>query len=330
MKIIWPVPKVIYQPLDEIVEKRPVALVTSGPAWDAVKPKLNLPVVWKTEVSEATLESWDNLFENCKGEVIYSIGGGLPVDASKYLAVKRDLELVCIPTAISVDAFATWASGIRVEGGVKYIETMIPSEMIVDLQVIAEAPLNIRAAGLCDVLSIATGLWDWKFAEERGMNTPETGYDANIAKIARSILDMSIDCAESAGSGEEQGLKQLLDCIILETILLNLIGHARPEEGSEHYFAYLVENKVGHGRPHGDLVCPGILIMAALQGQEIEPLKRAMKAGNIPLDNIPMDAIFDTLYELPEYSKKHKYLYGIAHELTKEQVDQLDIQQILD
>ena len=129
-----------------------------------------------------------------------------------------------------MDAFATWASGIWFAGGVKYIETTIPSEMIVDLQVIAEAPPNIRAAGLCDVLSIATGLWDWKFAEKNGMNTPETRYDASVANIAGSILDMSLVCAELAGLGEEQGLKQLLICIVLETVVLNLVGDAGPEE----------------------------------------------------------------------------------------------------
>lgn len=330
MNVVWPIPKIKYQPLEKIIETRPVALVTSGPAWEAVKFRLNLPIVWQAEPTEATLESWDNLFEDCEGEVIYSVGGGLSVDASKYLAVQRDLPLICIPTAISVDAFMTWASGIRVEGGVKYIETTIPSELIVDLKVIAGAPANIRAAGLCDVLSIATGLWDWKFAEARGMNENATRYDANIAMIAQGILDMSLDCAESAGKGEEQGLRQLLDCIAMESQVLNQVGHARPEEGSEHYFAYLVENKVGHGRPHANLVCPGILIIAALQGQDIDSLKRAMIAGNIPLDKIPLGAIMETLYELPEYSKRHQYLYGIAHELTREQIALLDINEILD
>lgn len=330
MNLVWPIPRIRYQSLGDLQEKRPVALVISGPAWEAVKHKLNLPVVWQKEVTEATLEDWDKLFDDVEGEVVYSVGGGLPVDAAKYLAVKKNIPLVCIPTAISVDAFMTWASGIRVKGGVKYIETTIPSELVVDLQVIANAPAHIRAAGLCDVLSIATGLWDWKFAQERGMTTPETAYDADIANIAQGILDMSLGCAESAGKGEEKGLRKLIDCIAMESQVLNLVGHARPEEGSEHYFAYLVENKVGHGKPHADLVCPGILIFADLQGQDISELKKAMISGNIPLDKIPPDIIRETLYELPEYSREHQYLYGIAHELTPAQIDRLDIHRILD
>lgn len=35
--------------------------------------------------------------ENFKGEVIYAVGGGLAVDAVKYIAIKQGLEIVCLP-----------------------------------------------------------------------------------------------------------------------------------------------------------------------------------------------------------------------------------------
>lgn len=57
-----------------------------------------------------------------------------------------------------------------------YIETKAPETLILDLDVIAAAPAAIRAAGITDVMSIATGAWDWRFAEERGMNPPGMGF----------------------------------------------------------------------------------------------------------------------------------------------------------
>ncbi len=51
----------------------------------------------------------------------------------------------------------------------------------------------------------------------------------------------------------------------MEVQLCNQVGHFRPEEGTEHYFAYAVENEMGHGRPDGDLVGPAILLVAKLQ-----------------------------------------------------------------
>jgi len=326
---IWPVPMQKIMPYEAIEEKRSVALVTSEPAWEAVKCKLDLPIVWQTNVKMSTTDYWDSLMENFKGEVIYAVGGGLSADAAKYMAVKQGLEVVCLPTALSVDAITAWSSAIRVDGYVKYIPTKIVDELVIDFEVIAQAPSFIRAAAICDLLSIATGRWDWKFAEKKGKNTLETKFIPYIDHMAASILDGAIDCAEAAGKGDQEGLKQLLDCIILETQMLNQIGHARPEEGSEHYFAYLAENLVGSGKPHANLVCPGILIMATIQGQDIVSLKRAMKYCNIPLNTIPNDVIEETLRQLPNYSAEHGLLYGIAHELKKDDWEKLSFKKIL-
>jgi glycerol-1-phosphate dehydrogenase [NAD(P)+] len=110
-------------------------------------------------------------------------------------------------------------------------------------------------------------------------------------------------------------LKTLYDCLALEVQLCNQLGHARPEEGSEHYFAYCVENRTGPGWPHGDLVGPGIILMAGLQGQDASPLEAALKACHIPLERIPPGIVQQTLHALPTYVREHNLAYGIAHEL---------------
>lgn len=326
---IWPLPEVNILSLEEIKDERLVTVVATPPAWDVVKDKVSLNVETVIQINKATLESWDELTESIRGEVIYAVGGGLAVDAAKYLAKQSRRSLLCIPTAISVDAIMAWSSAIRKEGCVRYIETTIPEKLLVDFDLIASAPPAIRAAGICDVLSIATGSWDWQYAEAKGQNPPSMRYYPYAEKTARGILEGVLDCAKSAGRGEVSGLRQLLDCIALETQLLNQLGHARPEEGSEHYFAYAVENKVGHGKAHAELVCPGILIMATLQGQDIQPLKEAMLSCNIPLDNLDPQIIRETLLELPEYVRRHNFPYGIAHEIDAKVVADLDISAIL-
>lgn len=320
MKTIWPIPKIETISLKELEEKRPVALVTSGPAWKAVEKRLHLPIVWQVEVAEATTAAWDHHLADFQGEVIYAVGGGLPADAGKYMAAKKGVRLICVPTALSVDAHLTWASGIRQGGCVRYIETKCPDVVLVDFDVIAAAPPAIRAAGICDVLSIATGNWDWRFAHERGRNPEGMEFDPCVSQIADSILKYVIDCAQAAGRGDRGGLKQLLDCIALEVQLTNQIGHSRPEEGSEHYFAYAVENEVGHGKPHADLLGPGILVMAHLQGQDTGPLRQALQECSIPLKGIPSATVEKTLHNLAEYSQANHLPYGIAHTLDNEMI----------
>jgi glycerol-1-phosphate dehydrogenase [NAD(P)+] len=188
--------------------------------------------------------------------------------------------------------------------------------LIVDMDVLAVAPEPIRAAGICDVLSIATGLWDWELAAEKGQNPEGMELIPWVADAAQAILDGALECAEAAGAGDDEGLKQLLDCLALEVQLCNQIGHSRPEEGSEHYFAYSVENLMGKGLPHGDLVGPGILLMAEFQEQDTGVLEAALEACHVQLDNIPADVIGATLKGLPDYVRKHDLPYGIAHELN--------------
>lgn len=317
-KTIWPLPTTNYLPVGEIEESRPVALVTSGPAWQSVRSKFHLPVAWKAEVVEATTEAWDSQGEDLQGEVIYAVGGGLAADAAKYLSWKKEIPMVCVPTALSVDAFITWASGVRAGGCVRYIETKVPEELILDLELLASAPASIRAAGICDVLSIATGSWDWQFAHKKGVNPAGMEYLPYVAQAAQAILQGALDCAEAAGAGDPQGLKQVYDCLALEVQLCNQVGHARPEEGSEHYFAYAVENVMGHGLPHADLLGPGILLIASLQGQETEALKQAMQACHIQLDSIPIQVQLNTLMELPSYARRHGLPYGISHEIDSD------------
>lgn len=329
VETVWPLPKIRYQTLASVEEDRDVALFISRDAWEAVRDTLPLNVACEREVMDATRENWEQLGEDLAGEVVYAVGGGLAVDGAKYVAAQQGLPLVCVPTALSVDAFLTWASGYREAGCVRYAETKPPDELIVDFEVLRRAPQSIRAAGVCDVLSIATGLYDWEYAESKQANPEFASYDPHAAAVAKSILEAQLASAESAGRGEPEGLRRLLECLALEVQLCNLIGHSRPEEGSEHYFAYAAEEALGKGLPHGDLVGPGIVVAAHLQGQETEPLVEALGACNVPLDRIPAASIRAILEGLPAYCRKHDLPHGIAHDLTQDMTAGVDWAKVL-
>lgn len=325
MEHCWPLPFIQYGSLSEIEEPRSVTVFHSQGTWEAVEASLSLPNANRVLITEATIDYWDGLAGDITGEVIYAIGGGLAVDAAKYVGAKFDVPIVCIPTVISVDAFLTWASGYRSDGCVKYMETKPPENVIVDFDIIRNAPLTIRSAGITDVLSIATGRNDWLYAHKAGRNPEGMDYDAPVDDMIESILNAAIDCAASAGRGEDAGLKRIFECLAMEVQLCNFIGHARPEEGSEHYFAYAAEEVLGKGLPHGDLVGPGIMIAARLQGQDTTALEQAMRECHVPLNKIPAETARTILRTLPAYCVKHDLAYGIAHDLTDAMIDALNL-----
>ena len=123
MTKIWNLPRIDYIRLSDHTEKRRVVLVHSPEAWSAIEAELDLTISRHLPVSEATLSSWQSLAEGADGEVIYAVGGGLAADAAKVIATTTGLPFIMIPTAISVDAPLTWASGYRKGGAVRYLET---------------------------------------------------------------------------------------------------------------------------------------------------------------------------------------------------------------
>jgi glycerol-1-phosphate dehydrogenase [NAD(P)+] len=322
---IWNLPLLEFTPFDELVEPNPIALVTTPDAWEAVADDLHtLNITWRADITEATAPHWMTLAADLLAKLsnyqlpitIYSVGSGLAADAAKYLAHHTKLALVCLPTTLSEDVFLTPTSSVRHDGMTHYLETKPSERVIIDFDVLAAAPRHLRAAGICDVLSISTALWDWETAEEQGKNPEGMELVPWAADAAQAILQGALDCAEAAGEGDPAGLKQLLDCLAMEVQLCNLLGHARLAEGSEHYFAYAVENHLSPGHSHGELVAAGVLLMAEKQDQDVDELRYALEACHIPLDAIPKDVIESTLRELPEYVRKHELPYGIAHELS--------------
>lgn len=159
MRIVHPLPRIEETPLRRVREERPVALVTSGPAWAALAGALALPVVWRAAPTEATEALFAALAEGvpAAAAIVYAVGAGPAVGAAKLVAHRRGLPLVAVPTALSVDAHLTPAAGVRRDGCVVYLETGAPERLLVDWETLAAAPPWVRAAGLGDLRSIATG-----------------------------------------------------------------------------------------------------------------------------------------------------------------------------
>lgn len=313
-------------PLDELTEPNPVLLVTTPDAWETAAADLRaLNIALRIETLEPTMPHWMTLAADLLGKLsntqssisnIYSVGTGLATDTAKYLASQTKLPLTCIPTALSSDSFLTATSAARHAGCIEYVDTQAPNRLVVDLDLIATAPEPLRAAGICDVLSIYTALWDWEYAEEQDKNPPEMALAPWAADAAEAILQGALDCAPAAGAGDPDGLKQLLDCLAMSVQLCNQLGHTRPKEGSEHYFAYAVENDAPPGLSRTELLAPGILLMAKKQDQDLEEIQAALESCHIPLKAIPKDVVKKTLRELEEYVQRHELPYGVAHELS--------------
>lgn len=336
MTSIWHLPQIEITELSSVSETRPTALLTGKDAWEATGRYLNLPLVIQAEPHNADHDFFKTLAKELppQVEVIYAVGGGLASDAAKYIGWVNKLPVVTVPTALSVDGFFTALVAVREAGSVHYVTTGPAEKIIIDWEIIRNAPPSIRGTGIVELLSIVTGLLDWRYAAERNKTTADTRFLPWAAGLAAGIAQQAFKIAQGVGQGKVESLRNLLDLMCTEVQLTNQIGHNRPQEGSEQYFAYAIEKKTasGNGVPYADLVGPGILIAAALHKQDIAPIRDTIVSAGIRLDQLKPDDVMETLRILPEYVGKHDLPYSILNDFepTPEKVLDLVAQTGLD
>lgn len=328
---IWNLPLIELRELTSIKEERPAAILTGKHSWNAVGSLLDLPTVVQAEPYTARQDILDDLAANLpeQVQVVYGVGGGLVCDIAKYVAWKNGLPSVLIPTTLSVDGFFTSLVAVRREGVVAYTNTGPAEKVIIDMEVVANAPSHLRGTGIVEILSMTTGLLDWKYAAEKQKNTYQERFQPWAAGIAAGIAQQAYKIANAVGEGRPDALRNLLDLICVEVQLTNQLGHNRPQEGSEQYFAYAIEAKAarGTGIPYADLVGPGILIAAALHKQNIDPIRDTLAAAGVRLGQLKRDDVVDTLRILPDYVRKHNLPYSILHDMD---LSNTEVQRLLE
>jgi glycerol-1-phosphate dehydrogenase [NAD(P)+] len=248
-------------------------------------------------------------FDDIEASVVYGLGGGQAVDIAKYVGARRGCKVVAIPTIVSVDAFLVGDTALRDAGRVVYVPTKKPDELIIEPEIVLSAPPRMNSAGWGDVLSIITAVWDWRAAHA------DTGepFDEDIARQALALTE------QAARVDNERALAALVSALRSEVELCERWGSARPEEGSEHFFVYTLENHLPADRKflHGELVGLGIFLMSQWQGQDVERITRLMdRAGLVwrPSDiGAPDEAVRRTLEELPDRAREFDYPYSVIN-----------------
>ena len=335
MTTIYSLPKVEITHLVDIVEHRPLALLAGDRAWRAVNSLLSLPIVVQANPERLEADYLDGLAADLPPEVeaVYGIGGGMVADAAKYIASRRGLPAVVMPTALSVDGFFTPIVAMRGGGSVSYVETGPAERIYIDWDVIRTAPQHYRGAAIVELLTIVTGLLDWKYAADHNKNAPDMRYVEWAAKIMAGIAQQAFKIAAGVGRGNVESLRNLLDLMCLEVQITNQLGHTRPQEGSEQYFAYALEPRmVTRHMTYADMVAPGILISAALHNQDVSSIRSTLESAGIRLNQLTAQDIRDTINILPNYVRKHNLPYSILNDLdlTSERVDEILAQTGLD
>lgn len=250
-------------------------------------------------------------------DAILGVGSGVINDLGKLAAKRAGKRYISVATAASMNGYGSPIAAIIENGVKKTLPAAATEAIIVDLDVIAAAPLDMTRSGFADLLSKATATADWMLAHLL--------LDEPYNPRPHELLDPVVrDCERQAatiGRAEPQALGDLMRGLIYGGFAMTIAGHSSPASGGEHlishYWDMTAHATGGPHALHGYQVAFGTRLSAALY-QRLLALRPDELPGNAwrPWDEQAMRRIHGILFDAvePEARKQH---------MTREQYDAL-------
>jgi glycerol-1-phosphate dehydrogenase [NAD(P)+] len=302
---------------DRLEDLGPWVAVTQPEPWQQVSgtlPTAPAEVFWSGDLRPSHLDELVGRLP--EGAAIVGIGGGSAMDTAKWLHHRTGRTLIQVPSLPSVDACFTRMTALRDAGGVRYEGDSVPEVVIVDFDLIWSAPRALVAGGIGDVLSCHTRLHDWAIGAAAGRDAP---WDEQAAERAREYLDDLEELAPLLAAGDDRGIEMLMECHRDIGWLCHELGHARFEEGSEHFWAYAFEQVTGRTIMHGELVTLGVITMSTLQANDPDRPRRIADAAGARTDlgqlGVSWSEVEEALVRLPSFVEEQGLWYSVANGL---------------
>lgn len=193
------------------------------------------------------------------------MGGGSVIDYGKYIAFSKRLPFISIPTSASNDGFSSSNSSLIVDGKKTSVPARVPYGIIADLDIIQHAPTSCILAGIGDLMSNITALYDWKFEEKHGFSQINAFSYMLSKKAVNSFIRTPMTDIKSPLL-----LKELVSSLTLGGISTVISGNSAPISGAEHLISHALDKCSKKPAMHGIQVGLASYIMAHVQEHRAE------------------------------------------------------------
>ncbi len=187
-------------------------------------------------------------------EVLIAVGAGTITDLVRFAAYKMGKPFVSVPTAPSMDGYASAVAPLIVGGFKRTFSACPPRAIYADLDVLCKAPMEMIVAGFGDLVGKYTARADWELS--RLINAEY--FCQSSLDLMEAALELCTSNPEGLGRREPRLIKALMEGLILSGIAISMAGSSRPASGAEHQLAHywemrsLQENR--HFHLHGTKV----------------------------------------------------------------------------
>ncbi len=197
-------------------------------------------------------------------DYLIAVGSGTVNDIVKLAATRLGIPYVLVATAASMTGYSSGIAAIRSGGIKRTIPATPPLAIIADIEVIASAPAQMRAAGVGDLISRSPSSTDWKLASLlRG-----DYFCPWIAQLAEQADQQCRRAVCQIRQGRQDTLELLMSGLVLAGIAITMAQTSAPASGGghliSHYWDMTAAARGRHHSLHGLQVALGDLICTAL------------------------------------------------------------------
>ena len=199
-----------------------------------------------------------------KYDYILGVGSGTLNDLSKFISHRVALDYGIVATAPSMDGFASIGAALITEDLKTTYDAHVPTAIFGDLDVLANAPIDMIKAGLGDIIGKYNCLVDWKIAH---IINGEYYCKTIVDMVYKSIKEV-VEHADGVLDRDKKAIQAITEALIETGMAMGFVGNSRPASGSEHHVSHYWEMKflfahrppVFHGTKVG-LATPGVVAM---------------------------------------------------------------------
>jgi glycerol-1-phosphate dehydrogenase [NAD(P)+] len=173
--------------------------------------------------------------------MIISVGSGSITDIARFVSYKQHLKFISVPTAPSMDGYASSVSALTIDGIKTTLSAKPPELIFANLEILKNAPHVLIKAGFGDLMGKYTALSDWRLAH---ILLDEPLY----IDVAEEMFKACEDTLKSINKNDF--IKPLFEGLIKSGELMTKVGNSRPASGAEHHIAHYLEF-LGYDLFHG-------------------------------------------------------------------------------
>jgi glycerol-1-phosphate dehydrogenase [NAD(P)+] len=249
--------------------------------------------------------------------VVVSFGGGRVIDIGKLLAKETSRSSISVPSILSSDAIASPISVMDYDDKRVRVSALPPKVVIVDLDIIKNAPHVYNLAGVGDLISNLSAVNDWVIAEQKGIE--------HVNPLAKFLAyNPALKLSKFNGRlYENEFLSILAEGLILSGVSMTVDGTSRPASGSEHNISHALDKILGTNRKlHGIQVGFATLLTLYLQGQDklMRHIKEFYKKIGFPVTFSELGISKETFLKAVQLAPSIRDRYTILNEVSEEKI----------